>query len=439
VPEGSDDMIGLLLKAGANPNTRVRNGEIPLHAAARGWRISLVELLASVGSDVNAADKEGRTPAIVAFELGHYDMFDLMVGRGAKVSTDLMSAYKGNLSRVESLIEDGKAQEKLEQGLTLLHAASAGGHTAIVELLLTNGIDVRSKTQEGYTALHYAAAGNHRDLAELLLAKGADVNAEPGEQTPLHWAIREQHKEMVEWLLARGANPNADAFGTPLHWAVWWGDVDTASLLVSHGADIHRYTQSYPFSPLFDSVRGGARDMVDALVTKTGDTRAAKWAPLLAAAASGNKQATNDLLAKGADVNAQGERGFLALHLAAGFGHKDIVELLVEEGADVNAKAASTLWDEDMTVLHGACLHGQRGTAELLLAKGADVNARSRNGYTPLHVAVTRGYRHVAELLIAKGADVNAEDSDGRTPLSLAKDRGHTEIIDLLQKHGAKE
>jgi ankyrin repeat protein/beta-lactamase regulating signal transducer with metallopeptidase domain len=439
VPEGNVDMIGLLVKAGANPNTRAPNGEIALHEAARGWDISMVEMLVSAGSDVNAADKEGRTPAMIAFELGHHDMFDLMVAHGATVSTELMAAYKGDLSRVQSLIENGKAQERFGQGLTLLHAAAAGGHTAIVDLLLTNGLDVRSQTQRGYTALHYAAAGNHREVAELLLAKGADVNAEPGDQTPLHWAVRERHKDMINWLLARGANPNADAFGTPLHWAVWWWDVDTALLLVSHGADIHLYTQSYPFSPLFDSVKGGDRAMVEALVTKTGDTKAAQWAPLHAAASSGNMQAIENLLARGADVNAKSDRGLSALHSAAVFGHKDIVELLIEKGADVNAKAEHSMWDEGMTALHGSCVKGQKGVAELLIAKGADVNAKSKKGYTPLHVAVTQGYRDVVELLIAKGADINAKDNKERTVFSLAKKKGYNEIIELLRKHGAKE
>ncbi len=443
VPSANNNLIGLLLEAGANPNTRGPDGQIPLHTAARCWRISVVELLVSAGSDVNAADKEGRTPAMIAFELGQADTFDLMIGSGAAVPSEFIAAYKGNLSRVQSLIENGKAQERFEQGLTLLHAAAAGGNAAIVELLLTNDLDVHSETQAGYTALHYAAAGSHREVAELLLAKGANVNTEPGKvDTPLHWAVRGGHKDMIEWLLAREANPNADGgdyWATPLHWAVWCGDVDTALLLVSHGGDIHLKTQKYPYSPLFDSVVHGKPAMVEALVTKTADTKAAKWAPLQATVVSGDLQATEDLLSKGADVNAKSERGLSALHSAAVFGHKDIAELLIEKGADVNARAEGSFWDEGMTALHGSCVKGQKGVAELLIAKGADVNAKSKNGYTPLHVAATRGYREVAELFIAKGADINAKDNDGRTALSLAKEHGCDEIVELLRKHGAKE
>jgi len=437
-----DDSIRLLLEAGANPNTRAPNGQIPLHFPAYQGGISSVEMLVSAGSDVNAADKEGRTPAIVAFELGRYNTFDLMVRSGATVSTNLMSAYRGNLSRVRSLIKNGKAQERLEQDLTLLHAAAAGGHTAIVDLLLTNGLDVRLKTQEGYTALHHAVAGNHREVAELLLAKGADVNTEPGKQTPLHWAIGRQLKEMIERLVAEGANPNADGgdyWGTPLHWAVWWRDVETAVLLVSHGGDIHFKTKKYPYSPLFDTVVHGNPAMAEALVTKAGDTKAAKWAPLHAAAASGDRQAVEDMLAKGADFNAKNELGASALHTAAVYGHKEIAELLIEKGADVNARAERSLWDEGMTALHGSCVKGQRGVVELLIARGADVNAKTNNGYTPLHIAATHGNKDVAEVLIARGADVNAKDNYGRPPLSLAKNRKNTEIADLLRKHGADE
>jgi len=444
--------IRLLLEAGANPNARDPKGQIPLHHLVRGWGLSRVKLLVSAGSDVNARDKKGMTPATIAFEYGSSDMFDLMVAHGATMSADLMSAYKGNLSRIQSLIESGKAQETFEQDLTLLHAAVAAGHTEIAELLLRHGLDVRSQTQGGYTALHYAAAGNHRKAAELLLAKGADVNGPPGKQTPLHWAIREYHKDMIGWLLVKGANPNADGGrATPLQWAVWYEQGDIAALLVSHGGDIHLKTQHYPWTPLHEAVSGGNRAMVDALIAGTGDTIAAQWAPLHAAVASGDLQAVEDLLAKGADVNArgeggnaQGEGGVSALHVAAGKGHRDIAELLITRGADVNEKGTFDDWKHGgWTPLYFAIWQGHSDVAELLLARGADVNVKDERNLMPLHLALygwptdLTKLLIVIERLIARDVDVNAKGTWGQTPLHIAVKKGYTDIIRMLLDKGA--
>ena len=403
-----------------NPFPRLYQFDVPvdlnsggitsLHWAVELGRKDLVELLIARGVAINVKNSRGQTPLDIAIRRNREDIIELLITKGARTPSIHMAVQAGVLTAVKTFLEEG--------------------------------VDINLKDNRGNTPLHYAVEQGHKDIVELLLAKGADVNAEPGNQTPLHWAIGQQHKEMIEWLLARGANPNADGgdyWGTPLHWAVWWWDVDTALLLVSHGSDIHLKTQKYPYSPLFDSVLQGHPAMAEALVTKTGDTRAAKWAPLLATAASGDLQAMEDMLAKGTDVNAKSERGLSALHSAAVFGHKDIVELLIEKGADVNAKAERSMWDEGMTALHGSCLKGGKGVAELLIAKEADVNAKTKNGYTPLHVAVARGYRDVAELLVDRGADVNAKSNEGETPLSIAEEEGRTEIVELLRKHGAEE
>ncbi len=103
-------------------------------------------------------------------------------------------------------------------------------------------------------------------------------------------------------------------------------------------------------------------------------------------------------------------------------------------GVRVNAAG-----DNGYTALHIAADEGHANVAEFLLANGADVNATSKNGYTPLHLAVLEGHRDVVEVLLAHGADVNPHDWEGKTPLRLALDKGHNEIADLLREHGGTE
>jgi len=64
-------------------------------------------------------------------------------------------------------------------GFTPLHRAAQLGHKDVAELLLAKGANVNDRANTGDTPLHAAALNSHMDVAELLLAKGADVNANP--------------------------------------------------------------------------------------------------------------------------------------------------------------------------------------------------------------------------------------------------------------------
>jgi uncharacterized protein len=55
-----------LLKAGASVQTRNAIGWTPLHDAAYGGNISLIDLLLSHSADINATDDTGNTPAAIA-------------------------------------------------------------------------------------------------------------------------------------------------------------------------------------------------------------------------------------------------------------------------------------------------------------------------------------------------------------------------------------
>lgn len=149
-----------------------------------------------------------------------------------------------------------------------------------------------------------------------------------------------------------------------------------------------------------------------------------------------------ELIAKGADVNAMGSSGIRPLHSAVIGGKNDMAELLIAKGADVKAKDS-----RGNTLLHDlAVIMGKRDMAELLIAKGADVKAKGQNGNTPLHAAAIafKAPKDVAELFIVKGADVNAKNSEGITPLQAWELKSkpvwwvNKDVIELLIANGAK-
>ncbi|WP_338482336.1 ankyrin repeat domain-containing protein [Wolbachia endosymbiont (group A) of Ophion costatus] len=135
------------------------------------------------------------------------------------------------------------------------------------------------------------------------------------------------------------------------------------------------------------------------------------------AAKLGNLEAVQDLLGKGANVNAQNDTGKTPLHWAAREGHKQVVQALLDKGANVNAE------DQD-------------GETSLDLATNQDIETLLRNTAKLLKVAKSGDIQEVNSL-INKGANVNATDQDGKTPLHWAAVKGHEEVVEaLLGKHG---
>ena len=138
-------------------------------------------------------------------------------------------------------------------------------------------------------------------------------------------------------------------------------------------------------------------------------------------------------LAAGADPNAKSElTGESAIGRAAQHGYVNLVKDLIAAGADVNAED-----DYGGTPLHDAAYKGQAEVISILIKAGADVNAKTDGGSTPLHSAAYKGQAEVIPILIKAGADVHAKNNDGSTPLANAIKEGHSNAAAALKKGGA--
>ncbi len=100
------------------------------------------------------------------------------------------------------------------------------------------------------------------------------------------------------------------------------------------------------------------------------------------------------------------------------------LEDLMANGADVNAQSK-----DDSTVLH---LENNLKKIKFLLAHGANPNAKAKLEQTPLHFCESPAK---VKLLIDAGADINAKNYWGQTPLETIK---NPEVAVLLILHGTR-
>jgi hypothetical protein len=290
----------MLLGNGAAPNPTHAGVLSPLHVAAARGSDMIVEMLIRKGADLNATDQDGRTALDVAernrhdeiatllrnnaalprdhstsrlaydvngnpFKPGSLDTFSVIarndivgaahfnfelvkytveehpdLAKAIATTTEVSveaCAHTGRLPIVEYLLEHGapyslptavmrndvkRAKELLaedpkrinERGphdfALLWYPVIGGGLLELAELLLLAGANVEHQHHLGTTALHWAVRGGQRDMAALLIDNGADVNRvgrkfdQQGE-TPLQTAAKSGRNEIADLLKAKGA------------------------------------------------------------------------------------------------------------------------------------------------------------------------------------------------------------------------------------------
>ncbi|KAK3692985.1 ankyrin repeat-containing domain protein [Podospora appendiculata] len=462
-----------LLAEGSDPSARTLDGKTPLYFAVINNDLEMAKILHAAGADASIAttttiyfDHFGNTPPslqdnrrssrtttwcpiTIAGLVAHTEIFDVLsAGASAALLGDVLGHatqygdYHADLARkilricpeldhkhplfhaaIESslsinefpnnlddeiypsilpvLLEERPALDDSDSFLTGI-LGRPGLPESVVKTLLLRGAKPSALNRRSWAALQTAL----EDDAELVRILRNRLLREGGDDAVVSSAVSSTQSsgvdlsEIVDILHKVGCNINENPDGaSPLAAAALAGRTDLMALLIRHGAEM----ESRPW--------------------RTNRT------PLMEAAKLGLVEPAKVLIAMGADVNSNGERG-TPLITAAHYGQIELVTLLLNHGAEVNLVGH----DSDMyTALYQAAAFYEVAICKLLLDRGADPNlggAGDTKLGSPLMAAIGQKNR-----TIQTKTDWRSGKHQEKDPDQALQDQ--TEIVVLLLDHGA--
>ncbi|KAL8798444.1 MAG: hypothetical protein Q9182_006651 [Xanthomendoza sp. 2 TL-2023] len=151
---------------------------------------------------------------------------------------------------------------------------------------------------------------------------------------------------------------------------------------------------------------------------------------LACATQSGNMEAMNALLERGANVNHPSRPGHTPLFVALACAQEPrIIQTLLVHHADPNIPSNTGVFPMHLAA-EGP--NDREVFARLLLDNGADIEAQNKKGSRPIHLAAAANNQSIPELIVFRDATIDAQSQDGATALYRAARFGHEYCVRWL-------
>jgi ankyrin repeat protein len=395
-----------------------KNDRTMIHKGALENNLSVIKIGLKLGLSIDAQDKQGLTPLMLAAIKGHHQSIESLL----EYSACPIIKDKEQHNAFDHAIINNKETCALNlfaltsdtnhidgRGRNTLMLAIMSGNSQILPHLLSLKPNLNLRCHKGFTALHYAAQLGRVDAIYMLAAAGHSLDiqqqhhkiAKDTGMTPLQVAAISQNKQVILALLSLGASMNAfDKKGrTFLHYAAHMKNESLNQIILHHTSLDDTTTQT---------------DLLMAVVT------------------TDNVSLFHQLINLGLSINTCNKHGATLLHQAIVTKQYAMVELLLSYG--VNPCAKTILGEQP---IHYAAEIGDIALMRELAKEKyqVDFNAVNAKGENVLHIAAALGHEGVStELLRLKKGQALLEQFDhkNRTPIDLANLNGHLSLANRL-------
>lgn len=209
----------------------------------------------------------------------------------------------------------------------VMAAVQSGDTSKLRQLLADDPSSAAARDVHGVSAIMQALYTGRADIAKLLQDARSELDI--FEAASLGLADCVTALIVNDSSLANVWSP--DGF-TPLHFACFFGQEETARLLLNRGAEVNVASRNpTTVMPLHSAAAGRNLAIVRMLLEHKADTNAkqqAGWTPLHAAAQNGDQEMLELLLKYGADPSLANEAGVTATQLAREKGHTELLRRL---------------------------------------------------------------------------------------------------------------